>query len=157
MEQTHLTEDTVSQSGWVFADLLLALSVIFLATVSFVPSSPSNIASPSIEPGKIARSDGFAKTYSEISVAQFLSDLESYKVENSLGMSMRVILIQFIGSDSKRENGSGILDALKFSVELQNLELEAFSNTAISLDTSALLKPGEVLVRAVFGVSQKGD
>lgn len=157
MEQTHLTEDTVSQSGWVFADLLLALSVIFLATVSFVPSSQPNIAGSSIEPGKLARSDGFAKTYSEISIKQFLSDLENYKIENSLGVNMRVILIQFIGSNSKRDNGSGILDALKLSIALQNLEIEAFSETAISLDTSNMLKPGEVLVRAVFGSPQERD
>ena len=30
-------EDNVNQAGWMYADLFLALMVIFLATISFVP------------------------------------------------------------------------------------------------------------------------
>jgi len=78
---SHLSEDTVSQSGWVFADLLVALSVIFLATISFVPDLGGNqVARPSggaieLEPGKLVRSEGFSRLYKVISVDQLVADI----------------------------------------------------------------------------------
>ena len=154
MDQTHLSEDTVSQSGWVFADLLVALSVIFLATISFVPANQSQSASFEIEPGKLARADGFSKLYKEISVPLLLSDLSDFRNSKSIGRSVEIIHIQFIGSQSNEGGRSGILDALRFSIELQNASLPELSDVSISLDTSDKLSQGEVIVRAVFGVRQ---
>ena len=35
-------EDTTAQAGWMYADLFLALMVVFLATISFVPTFNGN-------------------------------------------------------------------------------------------------------------------
>jgi len=151
MDQTHLTEDAVSQSGWVFADLLVALSVIFLATISFVPTSNSPTRDTPLEPQKIAISDGFIGTYGVNSIQEFIEDLKQYRLEKSLGTGTSVILLQIIGSEEIQTRDSGILDALRFSVELQNLEIAEFEDTEFSIDTSRLVNPGEITVRAVFG------
>jgi hypothetical protein len=35
----ELGEDVTEKAGWMYADLFLALMVIFLATISFVPNT----------------------------------------------------------------------------------------------------------------------
>ena len=35
--KAHEEEDATEQAGWLFADSFLALMIIFLATISFVP------------------------------------------------------------------------------------------------------------------------
>ena len=158
INQGHLTEDTVSQSGWVFADLLVALSVIFLATISFVPlkgpEGNSSASSLNIESGKLFRATGFTMVYDSISVENLLSDLENFRIENGIPKTIPVIHIQFIGSSNIEEERSGILDALEFSVRLQNSNLEDFQDAGISLDVSNKIEPGQVMVRAVFGASK---
>lgn len=157
-EESHLTEDTVSQSGWVFADLLVALSVVFLATISFIPlgttSSNSQSNSLSVEPGKLFWSNGFSELYNSIQIENLLSDLEEFRVENGIPVSVPVIHLQFIGSSEASNGRTGILDALEFSLKLQNANLEQFQDLGVTLDVSERVKPGQVLVRAVFGVSK---
>lgn len=157
-EEIHLTEDTVSQSGWVFADLLVALSVVFLATISFIPlsatSNNSQSSSVPIEPGKLLRSNGFSELYNSISIENLLSDLGNFRAENGIPKSVPLVHIQFIGSSEESNGRTGILDALEFSVKLQNANLEEFQDFGVSLDVSERIKPGQVLVRAVFGVSK---
>lgn len=162
-DQTHLSEDTVSQSGWVFADLLVALSVIFLATISFVPNFESNqgaisggnggtqSGSIALEPGKIFRSEGFSRLYQEISVEKLVADINEFRTATGIPSNVEVVALQFIGSASDSVERSGILEALEFSVALQNAGLDDFADASISIDTSAKLQIGEVTVRAVFG------
>jgi len=162
-DQSHLSEDTVSQSGWVFADLLVALSVIFLATISFVPdlggnqvprpSGGSQSGSIELEPGKLVRSEGFSMLYREISVTKLVADIQEFRATASIPSNAEVVALQFIGSASGAGARSGILDALEFSIALQNANLDAFADSSISIDTSSRLAPGEVTVRAVFGNS----
>lgn len=162
-DQSHLSEDTVSQSGWVFADLLVALSVIFLATISFVPNIGSGdverpgsnggaqSGSIALEPGKLVRSEGFSQMYQGISVTKLVADIEEFRTRTGTPSTVEVVALQFIGSASEVGERSGILDALEFSVKLQNAGLDEFADTSISLDTSEKLAPGQILVRAVFG------
>ena len=162
-DQSHLTEDTVSQSGWVFADLLVALSVIFLATISFVPNigsgdaeRPGSAGGPqsgsiALEPGKLVRSEGFSQLYREVSVEKLVADIEEFRVSTGIPSNVEVVALQFIGSASEVGERSGILDALEFSVKLQNANLDEFADTSISIETSEKLEPGQVVVRAVFG------
>lgn len=157
MDQTHLSEDAVSQSGWIFADLLVALSVIFLATISFIPNQQSGSGAIQIEPGKILRSDGFSVLYNSVSVSDLVKDLESYRLDQSWATGVEVVHLQFIGSSKDSGERSGILDALEFSIALQNSSIDGFQDISTSLDTSALIEPGQVLVRAVFGVSKSSD
>ena len=160
-DQSHLSEDTVSQSGWVFADLLVALSVIFLATISFVPDlGGSQVARPSggsqngsieLEPGKLVRSEGFSRLYKVISVDQLVTDILEFRSSEGIPSAVDVVALQIVGSESESGKRPGILDALEFSIAIQNANVKEFGSTAISLESSAKLQPGEVLVRAVFG------
>lgn len=153
-EEVHLSEDTVSQSGWVFADLLVALSVIFLATISFIPDANRTTNEINVEPGKLARSDGFAVLYSDINAESLYSDIKKYRAENALTIGMDLILLQFIGSMNTFDDRAGILDALEFSLKMKEEYPDFMENVNTSLDTSSKIAPGEVLVRAVFGKAQ---
>ena len=156
-EQSHLTEDTVSQSGWVFADLLVALSVVFLATVSFIPLGDTNniveLDSSAVESDKLVRTSGFTKLYNSMSTKELLADLDEFRVTNGIPERVPIIHLQLIGSSESEDGRVGILDALEFSLEIQKANLKQFKNVSVSLDVSERLKPGQVLLRAVFGVN----
>lgn len=159
-EEVHLSEDAVSQSGWVFSDLLVALSVIFLATISFVPDDgggdSGSIGVPqsgtiALEPGKLLRAEGFSQLYPEVSIERLVADIREFRKAKGIPGHIEVVALQFIGSASEAGERSGILDALEFSIALQNANLNEFSDTSISIETSVKLAPGQVVVRAVFG------
>lgn len=154
-EEDYLSEDTVSQSGWVFADLLVALSVIFLATISFVPALSGGSAPVEVEPGKLAKAEGFSMIYETIDPPALIQDLERYRVESLLPSGVKVILLQFIGSANSENSRDGILDALEFSLKLKSDFPEFMENVNVSLDTSSKLDTGEVLVRAVFATERR--
>lgn len=151
INQEHLTEDTVSQSGWVFADLLVALSVVFLATISFIPSIQSGSSPSPIEPGKLVKPEGFSEIYEKTSVAQLLADIDEFRLEQTISSRTPLIHLQILGSSEEKDGRAGILDALEFSIAIQNENLDAFKDVSISIETSDRLEPGQVLIRGVFG------
>ena len=154
MDRVHLSEDTVSQSGWVFADLLVALSVIFLATISFIPATQTALTPVPIESEKLAKANGFLELYEGPSVTQLLTDIKEFRSSNSIPETVEVIQIQIFASSSINNGRAGILDALEFSIAIQNQGLEEFQDVSISIDESERLKPGQLMVRAVFGANQ---
>ena len=73
-------EDATSQAGWLFADSFLALMVIFLATISFVPVIGGGGVLGTGKVGKIAGSnyvDGLVLAYEDVDVARITNDIET--------------------------------------------------------------------------------
>ena len=74
-------EDATSQAGWLFADSFLALMVIFLATISFVPVIGGGGVLGTGKVGKIAGSnyvDGLVLAYEEVDKARITNDIATY-------------------------------------------------------------------------------
>ena len=146
-------DGAVSQSGWVFADLLIALSVIFLATISFVPSGSSGNPSTSAEvsmSGQV-RSQGFSKIYEGVDVEQLNRDLAAFRSVRGISDAVPLMHLQFVSAADGSESGSGILLALQFSIAVKESEPWVDRNITTGLSTSEELQKGQVLVRAVFG------
>jgi hypothetical protein len=159
-------DDAASQAGWVFADLLLLLSIIFLTSISFaLPTLSSNSppddrastgygARPEIDQAitKNLYEQGYYFVYSGFNKEKLLEDLARYFASKALPANTDVIYAQLVGGYKPGVEGSdaGTMAALKFSIELSKAEIKAFESTSVDLLTSSKIPSGNVALRLTF-------
>jgi hypothetical protein len=144
-------EDATSQAGWLFADSFLALMVIFLATISFIPAIGGGGVLGTGTVGKIAGSnyvDGLVLAYEEVDKVRITNDIATYIGSKNLSPSTAVLYAKVIGGFTSEEGeSSGSLQALNFAVELQKAEIPYFARAKIDLGSSNLIPTKTVVLR----------
>ena len=146
-------EDSTLLGGWLFADSFLALMIIFLATISFVPvlSSPeqTGLGSGGAVGGKVNVSEGLILSYQEFDATAIERDISAYASENNLRGNYEAIYTQVVGGyDSKTEEPfAGNLRAIDFSIKLREANLEVFRNSPFTVGNSLLVPAGKVVLR----------
>ena len=159
-------DDAASQAGWVFADLLLLLAIIFLTSISFaLPSSSENgsegvsglggnSVAPSIDQTITNNpyEQGYYFVYSSFDKDRLLKDLSRYFASKAMPTNTDVIYAQLVGGYKEGVEGSdaGTMAALKFSIELTKAKITAFENTSVDLLTSSKIPSGYVALRLTF-------
>lgn len=147
----RVEEDATSQGGWLFADSFLALMVIFLATISFVPSLGGGLTGTG-NIGNIAGGNyvkGLNLAYESFDPVRMQSDIEAFLVAESLPKNSKVLFAKIVGGfNSANENESaGTLRALAFSAEITKADLEFFRTSKVELGSSKLLKSNQIVLR----------
>jgi hypothetical protein len=144
-------EDATSQAGWLFADSFLALMVIFLATISFIPAIGGGGVLGTGTVGKIAGSnyvDGLVLAYEEVDKVRITNDIATYISSKKLSPTTAVLYAKVIGGYTAQEGeSSGSLQALNFAVELQKAEIPYFARAKIDLGSSNLIPTKTVVLR----------
>ena len=152
-------EDATSQAGWLFADSFLALMVIFLATISFVPDIGGGGVLGTGKVGKIAGSnyvDGLVLAYEEVDKARITNDIATYIGSKNLSPNTAVLYAKVIGGFTSEEGeAKGSLQALTFAVDLQKAEIPYFANAKIDLGSSNLIPAETVVLRLTLSPSGK--
>lgn len=158
-------DDSINIAGWVFADLLLSLAIIFLVSISFsVPDrSVNGISLDTTQSGqselkraalgeKAPINLGFNFYYSVFNKEKVQQDLSEYFEKENLDPKTEVIYAQIVGGFDAQSEGSdrGTLRALEFSIALKKADLEAFAKTNFDLTTSSQLDPNQVALRLSF-------
>jgi len=153
-------EDILPQAGWMYADLFLALTVIFLATISFVPEygqiGDFN-ATKSINPGvNTATSFNYAKGYTLLvpldKYDQVENKVSEFLAQEKLDSSTEIIFAQIVGGfnpQSEKPN-DGQIRAIKFAVELNKFYPKLLLNAQRFIDSSPTIAPGNVALRLTF-------
>jgi len=105
----EIDDDLTPQAGWMYADLFLALMVIFLATISFVPqlsNNASKIRTATIQPKSAYNYDkGLSLVYEKFDLAQISEDIAKFEQDENLPAETDVIYVQIVGGyDSKIES-----------------------------------------------------
>ena len=160
-----IQDDAVNIAGWVFADLLLSLAVIFLASISFaIPGKSGDSATPNANSGTFLNlqdqqpelnspiSQGFNFYYSEFNKKQIESDLRAYFDRENLSPQSEVIYAQIAGGFDSKSEGSemGTMRALQFSIALKKANVKAFNQANFDLTTSSQLNPKQIALRLSF-------
>ena len=144
-------EDATSQAGWLFADSFLALMVIFLATISFVPVIGGGGVLGTGKVGKIAGSnyvDGLVLAYENVDKARISNDIATYIAAKKLSPTTAVLYAKIIGGFSSDEGeNKGTLQAMTFAVELQKAEIPYFARAKIDLGSSNLIPSKTTVLR----------
>lgn len=133
-------EDVTSQAGWLFADSFLALMVIFLATISFVPALTTGVVTSSGSVGKIAGSNyikGLVLTYNKLDIEKIQQDIATYITNEKLSPTSEVIYARIVGGYKASEGvDAGNVRAIEVSVQLKKSGMSYFENTSIDLSAS---------------------
>jgi hypothetical protein len=150
------TEDASHLAGWMYADLLLALMVIFLATISFVPNLSNSSSAVTAQIKQISSgynyNRGLSLVYNGFDSKLITEDIANFKAKEGLPEDAEIIYAQILGGfDLKTENADdGKLRALEFSIKLSKDNPKLFATAATNLGSNLLLKPNEIALRLTF-------
>jgi hypothetical protein len=152
----ELGEDVTDKAGWMYADLFLALMVIFLATISFVPDfRTAPTSNSSVEGTSVASSTmnkGAQIQYSVFDAEKLKADIEAYKKENGFSTSSVIVYVQTIGGydPATQKVNDGTIAAVNFSLKMKNALPEYFNEASFKIATDPGLSSNIVTLRLVF-------
>jgi hypothetical protein len=156
-------EDLTGQAGWMYTDLMLALMVVFLATISFVPQFMGSGSAAITDPNDPNYSyskvfdESMNTLYEGFSVTQIKSDIARFKSSKGLPQDADIVYAQYVGgySSGSESPSTAIARALAFSQKLDSADQELLVNAATTLSSSNVLKPNQVIVRFTFATTSK--
>lgn len=155
-QSASVGEDVTDKAGWLYADLFLALMVIFLATISFVPefrqSPTSNSETADTNISRSSMDQGGTAQYSVFDPEKLAADIAKFKEENGLSSSAEIVYVQVVGGyDAATERiNTGTLTAVTFGAKMKSALPELFAQTAFKIDTSPQIPSKTVSLRFVF-------
>jgi hypothetical protein len=141
----------------MYADLLLGLMVIFLATISFVPLD--NFISSTLVKTTYKQVDrgfnfnrGLSLVYDEYNSKALSSDIQAFKDKERLSADTEIIFAQVLGGfDAKTESPeAGRNRALAYSFKLSADMPDLFANAATVAGADDSLKKTEIALRLTF-------
>jgi hypothetical protein len=159
--------DITPLAGWVFADLLLALAIIFLTSISFdTPGdgsasgdaqTQSNISQLKLEGVDQLQSEAITFSYLKFDRNLIIEDIKKYQSSRGIEGGYKVYYAQIVGGyDSKIEGSElGSLRATKFLIELKKARLSYFDGTGFDITTSKLVQPNQTLIRLALSSKVK--
>ena len=152
-------EDVTEKAGWMYADLFLALMVIFLATISFVPNNRvappttgATSATPQVSLNSINMTSGMANLYAKFDPVKMKSDIETFKKTNAMPSDSEAIYVQIIGGydPAVEKINAATVTAINFSVDMKAQLPEIFDQAAFKIDVSEKIPSKEVAIRITF-------
>lgn len=156
----NVGEDVTGQGGWLFADSFLALAVVFLATISFIPPTfqGSGGAISGRGTGDIGTIAGFNYVkglnlvYDKFDAAKIETDLADFIKSEKLARNTTVLYAKIIGGyDEKTESSQdGQLRALLFSASLRQSDLGYTQGAKFDLGSTNLIKSNLVVLRVTL-------
>jgi hypothetical protein len=148
-------DDLTFLAGWMYADLFLAMMVVFLATISFVPEyfgNNSRATSDSAYNYTQIFKKPMVVTYEGFNGDLIASDIRAFIADNRLPPDTEIVYAQIIGSYNKNleSPGEAIIRAQQFSskMDMSNLTLLNKASTTFSSTTS--IPTNRVVVKFTF-------
>ena len=149
-------EDSSGLAGWMYADLLLALMVIFLATISFVPNFASLSSSVTTQVKQISSgynyNRGLSIIYDSFDSNLLKADVQNFKTNEGLPEDAEIIYAQILGGFDPKTEGAdaGKLRALAFARKISEGDAQLLANASVNLSSNLLLNPDEIALRFTF-------
>ena len=157
-----IEEDLTGQAGWMYTDLMLALMVIFLATISFVPQFKGNsnaVADPNNPDYAYSKifDESMNTLYESFSESQIKLDIARFKSSKGLPTDSDIVYAQYVGgySAGSEKPSAAIARALAFSQKLDSADHDLLASAATTLSSSNVLKANQVIVRFTFATPSK--
>lgn len=158
--ESESQEDLVLQAGWMYADLFLALTVIFLATISFVPQfAQSGDSNGPLKPNtgiNTATTFNYSKGYTLLvplnQYDQVATKVAQFLAQEGLSATSEIIFAQIVGGyDPQIEKPSaGQLRAITFAVELNKNFPKLLVNAQRFIEASPTIAPEKIALRLTF-------
>jgi len=152
-------DDLSGLAGWMYTDLLLALMVIFLATISFVPQIYGTIASTnSVDNDQPVYSYSryyekpLVQVYSSFDVNLIKQDITNFLNSEKLPITSFVGSIQIVGGyDPLTEDSTkGISRAVDFSSLIDKTDPTLLAQASTTLSSSTSIGANQVALKFTF-------
>jgi len=154
-------EDLLLQSGWMYADLFLALTVIFLATISFVPEigqvGDFGNGTKNSSGGLTTESSfNYAKGYTLVvpvdQLDQVGTKVSEFLAQEGLDSSTEIIFAQIVGgfNPESEKPSDGQLRAITFAIEVTKKYPKLLEGAQRYIESSPSVAPGNVALRLTF-------
>ncbi len=153
--QVEEVEDLVGQAGWMYADQFLALMVIFLATISFVPifgQSDTNQNQANIYNYTEIYDKTLNLIYDSYDALAVTNDIKDFLKTLNYAPESEIIYSQIVGGfDPEQETSQmGIKRALVFSQKLDRGNPDLLKNASTTLSVSSSIKSEQIVIRFSF-------
>lgn len=162
----NIDDDMSDKAGWLYADLFLALMVIFLATISFVPE---------IAPGKDNANSARIKSSTVIQSTNYNFDrgltlllkapdgelvsskIRTFLTQENLPNDAEVVFMKVIGGYEANTGGESAATtrAIKFGMKLKNSNPDLFAVATMSVDISKSVPGDQVALVLTFAANSK--
>jgi hypothetical protein len=151
-------EDVSFLAGWMYADLFLATTVIFLATVTFIPEYIGRLdqtATNSAYNYQEIYKKPMVVAYEGFDSTKIQQDVNAFLRAEKLSPDSEIIYIQIVGPyDSKAESAAdAITRAQNFSRKLDLVETGLFRNASTTLSSTSSIPINRIVVKYTFAVN----
>jgi len=151
-------EDVSFLAGWMYADLFLAMMVIFLATVTFIPEYIGRLdqsATNSAYNYQQIYKKPMIVAYEGFNAEQIQLDVKAFLSAEKLPPDSDIIYIQVVGPYAgKIETAAdAITRAQNFSRKLDSIDSDLFRNASTTLSSSSSIPINRVVVKFTFAVN----
>ena len=158
MPQFDAPEDATGQAGWMFSDMLIALMVVFLATITFIPqfSATGTLATSGGNQGSYAYTEHFdvalIRAYKTSDFKLISADILQFEKANGIPLDSVVDSAQFVGgyNQQSEKSADAIQRALTFSQQVDGLNPKIMEHASTILNSSSKLAIDLVTVRLTF-------
>ncbi len=151
-------EDVSFLAGWMYADLFLAMMVIFLATVTFIPEYIGKLdqtATNSAYNYREIYNKPMVVTYEGFDSKQIEADVAAFLRAERLAPDSDIIYVQVVGAyEPKSESAAdAITRAQNFSRKLDLLDSGLFANASTTLSSTTSIPINRIAVKFTFAVN----
>lgn len=153
-------DDTTAQAGWMYADLFLALMVVFLATISFVPTfnGNQNLVQQKSQLGtaEFTYSQIYSKhldiLYENFDPALIKQDVAQFIEREKLPSTTDIVFAQIIaGYNSRTEVPSTAIErAVAFSNKMDKALPDLLAHAASTMSSSKTITTTQIVLRLTF-------
>jgi hypothetical protein len=150
--------DTSFLAGWMYADLFLAMMVIFLATVTFIPEYIGNLdqtATNSAYNYREIYKKPLLVVYEGFNSDQIKQDVQAFIKAERLSSNAEIIYAQIVGAyDQNSETpADGIARAQIFSQKLDQSNDGLAKNASTTLSSTTSIALNRVAVKFTFATN----
>jgi len=147
-------DDVTFLAGWMYADLFLAMMIIFLATISFVPEYFGNNTKSTED------SYNYTQIYKKPMIAVYegfngeliAADIRAFILDNNLPPDTEIVYAQIVGSYNKNVESSSqaIIRAQEFSAKMDMSNITLLYNASTTLSSTTSIPANRVVVKFTF-------
>ena len=153
-------DDLSGSAGWMYADLLIGLMVVFLATITFLPTT-NNLTGT----GSKATGNPYFYTYSKVlkdkplsvliednQLPDFAKLVSEFKTKNGIAADATVAYVQIVGAyrANLETQQSGVSRALALSQKLETEFHDLFATSSTTFNTTTSIPSNQAVVRLLF-------
>ena len=153
-EEVIEEDDVTFLAGWMYADLFLAMMVVFLATISFIPEYFGNNTKTTADAYNYTQiyKKPMIVTYEGFNGDIIAADIRAFILDNKLPPDTEIVYAQIVGSYNKNVESpsEAIIRAQQFSVKMDMSNLTLLNKASTTFSSTTSIPSNRIVVKFTF-------